>query len=684
MVNLLTATHKGYTMKLPQFSNINIDLIADDLKKILDNNREKIQSLLNKDQHNWDSLMCPLEDCDEQLSHFWSRISHLHAVADNPSLRNQYDDCLPQLSLYHSEISQNKKLYDSILTLKKTDYFNTLLPEQQKVIDNTIRDFELSGVHLKDSDKKKLQELLQSLSQACNQFEKNILDATTDFHLDIDDPKELDGLPKHTLLLAQHRGEQANKKTHRFTIDGPTYVDIITHAKSSSLRETIYHAYVTRASDQGPSANTFNNQKLMEKIISLRMSIAQLVGFSHYAEYSLSTKMLKQPQQVLGFLNKLAKASRNQASDEYQKLCEFSKNQLQINTPQAWDIAYISEQYRRHLFDISDDQLRPYFSLENVIHGLFNISQKLFGFTIKSIDKADTWHNDVRAYELVDSNNKRIACFYMDLLTRPTKRGGAWMDDCQSRRLLSNGDIQIPIAFVNTNFPPAIANQPILLTHNDVITLFHEFGHALQHMLTTIDYVDVAGINGVPWDAVEVASQWMENFAWDKQCLAMFAHHYQSGEPLPDSLYQKMKNARHFNTGMRMMRQLEFALFDFHLHMGYQQDKDNYIQCVLDDIRAKFCVTPIPAFNRFQHSFSHIFSGGYAAGYYSYKWAEVMAQDAFSVFVDHGIFNSKISKRFRDTFLAQGGAREPMDLFMDFCGRQPSVDALLRHAGIQS
>ena len=668
-------------IQMPNF-NISVDTIEQDLDDLLNQNRQDIQALLKCSSHSFDTLMVELERLSERLHHFWSPISHLHAVDDHAALRAVYDRCLPKLSAYHSELGQSSALYEAVLSLKNDASYPSLSQPKQRVIAHMVRDFELSGVHLSDADKKVLADCFQQLALASNRFSQNVLDATQHTYFDIEDLRDLEGLPETVCQVAKQRAQAAGVIGFRLTIDGATWQDVMTYAQNRALRRTLYEAYVTRASDRGPLGDQYNNQANMEEILSLRAKVAQLLGFEHYAEYSLATKMLKKPEEVMSFLQELSQASKPQAKREFEKLKQFADKHLALTELEAWDVAFVSEKYRQSLYDFSDEMLRPYFPLDQVLQGLFETVEQLFDVSIQCMDEVETWHQDVKAYAITDQDGEILAAFYTDLLARPTKRSGAWMDDCQSRRRMPDGTLQRPIAFINTNFAQALDNQPTLLGHNDVITLFHEFGHGLQHMLTTIDLPDVAGINGVPWDAVEVASQWLENFAWERPCLDLFARHYQTKDPLPEPLFSAMKQAQNFQSALRMVRQLEFALFDFNLHMSSESPVGDEIFNILSQVRERVAVIPAPDFNRFQHSFAHIFAGGYAAGYYSYQWADVMAQDVFSEFLKHGLFEKQVAQRFRDTFLSQGGAEDVLTLFLAFCQRSPSVDALLKRSEI--
>ncbi len=659
---------------LPNFSAINLDSVEKELEIILNNNLSDINKLLEKNTvYTWDNLMQPMEELNDKLHHFWSPIQHMNGVINSPKLREVINNCLPKLSDYSSEISQNETLFHAVesIDIKNLDI------AQQKTIENDIRNFKLAGVNLPKAEQEKFAALSKSLSQLTQKFEENVLDATMGFKKVINNPKELSGIPEHAVSAAKLLAEKENKSGWIFSLEAPSYLAVMMYADSQSLREAMYTAFVTRASDQGPNANKWNNDDVMREILEKRFELAKLLGFKNYAEYSLQTKMVKKTEDVLNFLSELAEKSLPSAQKEFQQLSEFAKSELKIEKLNAWDVAYASEKLSQQLYQISQEDLRPYFPEPKVLTGLFSVIQKLYHITVKPELNVNLWHKDASCFNLFDSNNKLQARLFIDLYARENKRGGAWMDDCRARRKLLNGEIQIPVAYVTCNFNAPAPNQPALFTHDDVITLFHETGHALQHMLTKINIASVSGINGIPWDAVEVASQFFENWAWEKASIDLFAEHFQTKSKLPNDLFEKLIRAKNFQSAMQMMRQVEFALFDFDLHMHFDANNLNSIQVILNHVREKTSVVPVPTFNRFQNSFSHIFAGGYAAGYYSYKWAEVMACDAFSLFLQNGIFDAKTAEKFKTTFLESGGAKEPMDLFIEFRGRKPQVDALL-------
>jgi oligopeptidase A len=668
---------------LPDFTQINIDEIESTLDKILAENRSQIAKIIeSKEDYTWDDLLAPIEDLEDNLHQYWSLVSHMNSVVNSNALREVYNKCLPKLSGYGTELSHNKKLYAAIKSVTENEHFSQLHTAQKKSLKDSLRDFKLSGVSLNADKKEEFAHLVKDLSKLTTKFEENVLDATQAWVKQITDEKQLVGLPDHAIASAKKAAEDRKKEGWVFTLEFPSYHPVMTYADDRALREAMYTAYVTRASDQGPNAGQNDNSTVMLEILKTRSQLAHLLGFDNYAEKSLATKMVKQTDQVIDFLNKLAKPSLPRAKEEFKELYEFAEDKLQLENIQAWDIGYASEKLRLEKYSISQEEVRPYFPEQQVVTGLFSIVKKLYGIRVEKIETDKVWHKDVSCYALYDKENVLRSYFYFDLYARENKRGGAWMDDCRSRRLLKNGDIQIPIAFVTCNFGGPVGSDPALFTHDEVETLFHEFGHALQHMLTTVNYFDVAGINGIPWDAVELASQFLENWCWEKDSIKYITKHYKTSEPLPDYLFKKMRKAKNFQSAMQMMRQIEFSLFDFLLHREFDSSIDGQVQSVLNAVREKVAVIPAAPFNRFQHGFSHIFAGGYAAGYYSYKWAEVMASDAFSLFEEKGIFDAESAQRFLTYILEPGGSEEPEDLYHKFRGRLPKVEALLKQTGI--
>ncbi len=667
---------------LPRFSSIKPADVEPAIDQLLQDNRDQVNRLLSENtEYSWDNLLQPLEDMDDHLGRAWSPVSHLHSVADNEELRVAYNACLSKLSDYATEMGQNKALFDAYQYISEQDSFASLTEAQQKVIKNALRDFRLSGIDLDTDKQERYREIQQELSKLQTKFEENLLDATQAWSKLIENEALLSGLPESALALAAQTANNNGKQGWLFTLELPSYMPVMQYADNAQLRQEMYEAYVTRASDLGPHAGKWDNSSIMRDILKLRTEKARLLGFDSYAHYSLATKMAKDPQQVLEFLNDLAQRSHKSAMADYEEVVSFARETDGVEQLQAWDVAYYSERLRKDKFDISQELLRPYFPVSRVLEGLFAITEKLYGVTIQARDGVETWHDDVQFFDILDKDKKLRGSFYLDLYARQHKRGGAWMDECLVRKRASNA-IQKPVAYLTCNFTPPIGDKPSLITHDEVTTLFHEFGHGLHHMLTRMEFSGVSGINGVPWDAVELPSQFMENWCWEKEALDLFARHVDSGEVIDDVLFEKMTRARTFQASMQMVRQLEFALFDFRLHHEIANNPELDIQALLNEVRSLVAVIPAPEFNRFQHSFSHIFAGGYAAGYYSYKWAEVLSADAFSKFEEKGIFDQKTGREFLETILEQGGSREPLDLFVEFRGREPSIEPLLRHSGI--
>ncbi|OGT41090.1 MAG: oligopeptidase A [Gammaproteobacteria bacterium RIFCSPHIGHO2_12_FULL_40_19] len=668
---------------LPAFSQIHINEVEKNLDGLLKNNLKTIDMLLNKHTlYTWENLLHPIENLNDKLHQFWGPIQHLSSVVNAPELRDTLHACLPKLSDYQTHISHNEKLFQAIESIQKSPAFSTLSEAKQKSIDYDIRDFKLNGVALTTEKKQRFSDLSKSLSELMHRFEENLLDATMAWKKHITDEALLKGIPEHAKNAAKNTAQKENLEGWLFTLEAPDYLAVMTYADSQSLREEMYRAYVTRASEIDPNAGKFDNSATMQMILKNRFALARLLGYQNFAEYSLATKMVKKTEEVLAFLNELAEKTRNTAQKEFQDLSVFAAKELKIKKLNAWDIAYVSEKLRQHDYAISPEDLRPYFPEPAVLKGLFEIMHRLYGITLEKVENADVWHKDVTCFRILDADKKLQAHLFFDLYARNNKRGGAWMDDCAVHRRLDDGTVQLAAAYVTCNFNAPIGTDPALFTHDDVVTMFHECGHALQHVLTKIDVANVSGIQNIPWDAVEIASQFFENWAWEKASIPYFAKHYQTQSPLPDYLYERMERAKNFQSAMQMMRQIEFALFDFRLHMEYDENKPDCIQTILNEVRNTVSVFPSPEFNRFQHGFSHIFGGSYAAGYYSYKWAEVMACDAFSLFEEKGVFDRQTSDKFKSTFLESGGAKEPMDLFVAFRGRKPTVDALLQQSGI--
>ncbi len=667
---------------LPLFNKIKPEHIEPAIDYLLQDNRQRIAALLKENDHyTWDNTLQILEDLDDRLNRAWSPASHMHSVIDNEELREAYNACLPKLSEYATEMGQNTDLYKAYKYVANGNEYAQLSRAQQSIIDHALRDFRLSGVDLDEKSKNQFKDIQQKLSRLQTKFEENLLDATQAWKKHITNKKQLAGLPETVLSLAEQAALREKLEGWVFTLEFPSYMPVMQYAENADLRREIYSAYVTRASEQDPNMGKWDNSVIMQEILVLRYQSAKLLGFDNYAHYSLAKKMAKDPEEVIGFLTDLAKKSKHAAMPEFEELQAFARSEYGVEKLEAWDITYYSEKLRQNKFDLSQEELRPYFPAPQVITGLFTVAHRLYGINTCPRDNVETWHPDVKFFDIFDADNELRGCFYLDLYARPHKRGGAWMDECIIRKKTVDG-IQIPVAYLTCNFTPPIGDDPSLLTHDEVITLCHEFGHGLHHLLTRIDYPSVAGINGVPWDAVELPSQFMENWCWEREALDLIGRHYQTGDNIDDGLFKKLTASKTFQAGMQMVRQLEFAIFDFRLHIEYNNKNPLNIQDLINEVRNQVAVIIPPDFNRFQHSFSHIFAGGYAAGYYSYKWAEVLSADAFSKFEENGIFNKETGQEFLHLILEQGGARDPMDLFIEFRGRKPSIEPLLRHSGI--
>jgi oligopeptidase A len=667
-------------LSLPQFSKLDIESFPQRLDELLEAHLQRINELLaHHSSFSWDNLMQPLEDMDDELEKCWSPMSHLHAVVNSPALRQCYQACLPKLSAYEAAIGHNLGLYNAIKAIDQTG----LDPVQHKIINDTLRDFELSGVALSETDKHRFEAIQARLSTLSNQFENNVLDAAQAYHLHITDETRLAGLPEHALEAASALAIEKGMSGWVLNLEIPCYLAVVTHATDRALRESMYQAYVTRASDQGPYATTYDNTAVMDEMLALKHEKATLLGFEHYAALSLATKMADSSDQVIHFLKDLCERAHPQALQEFEGLKTFAKETYGMEEVAPWDIAYLSEKIRQSRYEISEEELRLFFPLPKVMDGLFMIIYKLYGMSMTLVPGVDTWHPDVMCYQLTDSTQQVRGYIYVDLFARQNKRGGAWMDSCQGRRKLPDGSVQLPIATLTCNFAKAMPNKPATLSHDEVVTLFHEIGHCLHHVLTQVDYLGASGINGVEWDAVELPSQFFENWCWEEEALQFLTAHVDDGQPLPPELFKKLLAVKNFQSAIGMMRQLEFSLFDCRIHQDYRQPTPGFVASILAEVRALTAVVPIASYNRFQHSFSHIFGGGYAAGYYSYKWAEVLSSDAFARFEEEGVFNPKTGRDFLHQILEVGGSRKAMASFMGFRGREPRIDALLRHTGIQ-
>lgn len=661
---------------LPAFSAIKPVEVEGSLRVLLDTNRAELDRLLNANATSWDALIVPLEEMQHRLSRTWSPVGHMNGVVNSDELRAAYNACLPLLSAWNTDVGQNERLYQAYETVLKNEGAR-LTAGQRKLVENALRDFRLAGVALPTDKKQRYKELVEQLATLQSKFDENVLDATNAWSRHITDTQELEGLPTPIVDRARAAAEAKELTTGwLFTLDAPNYQAVMMHGAHEPLRREFYHGWVTRASDQDGNRGRWDNNALMDQILTVRNEVASLVGFPNYAEYSLATKMASSVGEVRAFLEQLAVKSRPVAKQEFDELTKFAGRELN-----AWDVAYYAERLKRERFDLSEEALRPYFPLPRVLAGMFAVAEKLYGVKIAERTGVDIYHPDVHFYDILNADGSRRGSFFVDLYARSKKRGGAWMDECVGRKRLG-GATSLPVAYLVCNFMPPVGSKPSLLTHSEVVTMFHEFGHGLHHMLTRVDYPSIAGINGVAWDAVELPSQFMENFAWRAEVIPLISAHVETGEPLPEAELQRLLGTRTFQAGMQTVRQLEFALFDLRIHSEFVAGGGSKVMQTLDEVRSQVSVVKPPAFNRFPHSFQHIFSGGYAAGYYSYKWAEVLAADAFSAFEESGIFNNETSRRFLASILEQGGSRDAMEAFVEFRGRKPQIEPLLKQLGL--
>ncbi|HEX7028176.1 MAG TPA: oligopeptidase A [Gammaproteobacteria bacterium] len=678
--------------RLPAFSKIRPGDIEPAIDALLKENRERIAQLLVETQApdwqpGWESLMTPLDEWEDRLNRAWSPVRHLNSVMNTEELRKIHDRCLEKITEYGTELGQNPALYRAVKSLVESRAAEKLDDTQRKALEDSLLDFRLSGVDLPADKKARFKAIQQQLSTLGSGFEQNVLDATLAWskHFppgpNLQVPHELKGLPESALAMAWQEALQRQKDGWLLTLQIPCYIAVMTYADNRALRREMYEAYYTRASDGGPHAGRWDNGETIEKILRLRHEAAQLLGFNNYAEKSLATKMAEKPEEVVRFLNELADRAYPQACEEFHKLQAFAANELGGDALMPWDVAYFSEKLRIARYNVSQEELKAWFPAGKVIQGLFDVVNRLYGVDIRVNNDVDVWHPEVTFYDIYDADGQLRGQFYLDLYARQNKRGGAWMDECVNRFRHKKG-VQIPVAYLVCNLSPPIGEQPALFTHDEVTTLFHEFGHGLHHMLTRVDYPGVAGINGVEWDAVELPSQFMENWCWEKEALDLISGHYQTGQPLPGEMVDRLRAARNFQAAMQMVRQLEFSLFDFRLHWEYDPSKGSRHQEILQEVREQVAVVKPPEFVRFQHAFSHIFAGGYAAGYYSYKWAEVLSADAFSKFEENGIFDRETGRRFMECILERGGSEKAMDLFVRFRGRAPEIEPLLRQSGL--
>jgi oligopeptidase A len=664
------------TSSLPRFGELSPEHVLPAIRELIARNRQKLESLLARtDACSFETLVTPLEAMDHELSRVWSPVSHLQGVLGSREWRSAYNEALPLLTEYGTELAQDSRLQRAYAAVDET-LADDADPARRSVVEHALRDFHLAGVDLPDGDKARFREIMRELAATQAAFEHNIQDAADAWTWPVASEADLAGLPGHTVARAASEANSRGLGGFVLTLDYPNYHDVMTQAEDRRLRETFYRAWSTRASEQGANAE-WDNTGNIEKILGLRHEAARLVGFANFAEYSLATKMAGSPQEVLDFLRELAARSRPAAERELAELETFAGTGLA-----PWDVAFWLEKLKQEKFSLSKEELRRFFPSGTVIDGLFGLAERLYGITIEAWSDAPAWHDTVTYYLVRDEHGAPVGGFYTDLFARSGKRSGAWVDDCVNRKCL-DGETTLPVGYLVCNFPPPGASRPSLLTHEDVVTLFHEFGHMLHHLLTRIDYPSIAGINGVPWDAVELPSQFMENFAWNFEVLTRCSGNVTTGEPLPETLFGRLEAGRHAGSALSMLRQLEFALFDFRLHVEFDPAVGARPLDMLREVRAEISLLEHPDYNRVPHSFSHIFAGGYAAGYYSYKWAEVLAADAFGAFEENGIFDEATARRFRQEILEVGGSRDIMQAYVAFRGRKPTIDALLRLSGIE-
>ncbi len=665
---------------LPPFSRIEPAHVEPAIRQLIERNKQRIDELLaSAADYNWDNLLQPIEELEDELSRAWSPVSHLNSVLNSDEMREAYNACLPLLSDYGTWTGQHSGLCAAYQQIADSADFDNLEPGKRKSIEHALRDFRLAGVDLPADKKKRYGDLRQRLSKLGSTFGENVLDATNAWHKQVT-RAELNGLPDTALASAQHAAVQAGQEGYRINLEFPSLSPVLNYCDNRALREEVYTANCTRASEQGPHAGQWDNSGLIVEILELRTELAKLLGFNNYAELSLATKMAQSTESVVDFLQQLAEQSLPQAEAEFRELDDFARARGELTQLEAWDISYYSEKLRQERYQVSQEDIRPFLPADKALLGLFEVVRRLYGVEVREVASFDSYHPSVKLFELLRGDDV-VARFYLDLYARAHKRGGAWMDNCRVRRQSSEG-LQIPVAYLVCNFTPPVDDKPALLTHTELTTLFHEFGHGLHHMLTRQTVAAVSGINGVAWDAVELPSQFLENWCWEREALAFISGHWETGEPLPKDLLDKLLAARNFQSGMMMVRQLEFSLFDFRLHREWGSGSFDSVQGLLDEVRQLVGVITPPPFNRFQNAFTHIFAGGYAAGYYSYKWAEVLSADAFSRFEEEGIFNAATGADFRKEVLEVGGSREPMEVFVAFRGRAPSIKPLLRHCGI--
>ncbi len=663
---------------LPHFASVRAEHIAPAVDQLIAEGRATVERLAALDSApTWEDFVEPLDDANEKLARAWSQVSHLNAVMNSPELREAYNAALPKVTQYFSEQGQDQRLHAGFKAIASSSAFESFAPARKRHVQNELRDFRLGGAELPPPEKARFLEIQEELARTGSRFQDNVLDATNDFGLFVTDEAELSGIPQDVRDTAREAARKESREGWKLTLHMPCYLPVMQYADHHGLRKRMYRAFVTRASEFGKPEwdNTANIKRLLE----LRAEAARLLGFGSFADVSLATKMAASPREALDFLEDLARRSKPFAESDMQEVRRFARDSLGIAEVRAFDVAYVSEKLRQKRYSFSDQEVKQYFPEDEVLAGMFRVVETIYSVTIRRAP-AETWHPSVRFFEITDGTRARVGQFYLDLYARDSKRGGAWMDDAINRRRRGSA-VQTPVAFLTCNFSAPVGDKPALFTHNEVNTLFHEFGHGLHQLLTQVDELGVTGINGVEWDAVELPSQFMENFCWEWDVVAPMTRHVETGERIPRALFERMVAAKNFQSGMQFVRQLEFALFDMHLHFDFDPARGDMLK-LLDEVRSRVAVVPAPEYNRFPNQFSHIFAGGYAAGYYSYKWAEVLSSDAYGAFEEAGVLNPEVGARFRREVLAAGGSRPAIESFVAFRGRKPQIDALLRHNGM--
>ena len=660
---------------LPRFDVIAPEHVLPAISQLIAEQRAAVAQIEAITAPTFRTVVEPLEELQHALGRAWSPVGHLNAVMNSESLRTAYNACLPLLSEFHTDLAQSEPLYRAYALIAQQEHA-TLDPVQRQVIEHALRDFRLAGVALDASRKTRFKTIMMELSRLSAKFEENVLDATNAWSYHVTDSAQLSGINRSIIEQARRRAQEKSLDGYLFGLDQPTYVAVVTDAQSQSLRRVFYEAWTTRAAGLGANGGAYDNTAVMEDILRLRHEAAQLLDFRSYAEYALANRMARTVPEVTGFLNDLVESARKAGADEFAELEQFAGRKLN-----AWDVTFYSERLQQERYSVSQEELREYLSLPRVLEGLFEVAERLFDVRIRERTAVAVWHPDARYFEVQTPGGVAVASFYLDAYARPHKRSGAWMDDCIGRKALG-GSTTLPVAYLVCNSLPPAPDRPAQLTHDDVVTLFHEFGHGLHHMLTRVNYPSLAGINGVAWDAVELPSQFMENYAWQSEVLNRISSHARTGEPIPSDKQQQLIATRSFQAGLQTLRQVEFALFDMRMHSEYEPARGGRIYQILSEVRALVAVVPIPDWNRYPHSFGHIFAGGYAAGYYSYKWAEVLAADAFAAFSERGAFDRATARRFLESILSRGGSRDALEAFVEFRGRKPEVAALLKQYGI--